>query len=194
MAINSFLPLPLPSFNSFQPQFLPSPSRKEQNQQRLSTNFGEMAVTKTGVPKQEQITEDLDTTIYEIPDLLEIEIYDPLLNILSKNAENLLTDDCVNDKILEDKTLEQIKEEYDSDEIKDVLDDRMAPPPPTHTSPFLSLNKDNNEFVSFLCSDRGQNIMKNNSLSIHVESRDIFYKDFNTGENFCNFLLAKQDK
>lgn len=153
-----------------------------------------MAVTKTGVPKQEQITEDLDTTIYEIPDLLEIEIYDPLLNILSKNAENLLTDDCVNDKILEDKTLEQIKEEYDSDEIKDVLDDRMAPPPPTHTSPFLSLNKDNNEFVSFLCSDRGQNIMKNNSLSIHVESRDIFYKDFNTGENFCNFLLAKQDK
>ena len=153
-----------------------------------------MAVTKTGVPKQEQINEDLDTTIYEIPDLLEIEIYDPLLNILSKNAENLLTDDCVNDKILEDKTLEQIKEEYDSNEIKDVLDDRMAPPPPTHTSPFLSLNKDNNEFVSFLCSDRGQNIMKNNSLSIHVESRDIFYKDFNTGENFCNFLLAKQDK
>ena len=194
MAINSFLPLPLPSFNSFQPQFLPSPSRKEQNQQRLFTNFGEMAVTKTGVPKQEQIIEDLDTTIYEIPDLPEIEIYDPLLNILSKNAENLLTDDCVNDKILEDKTLEQIKEEYDSDEIKDVLDDRMAPPPPTHTSPFLSLNKDNNEFVSFLCSDRGQNIMKNNSLSIHVESRDIFYKDFNTGENFCNFLLAKQDK
>ena len=194
MAINSFLPLPLPSFNSFQPQFLPSPSRKEQNQQRLFTNFGEMAVTKTGVPKQGQITEDLDTTIYEIPDLLEIEIYDPLLNILSKNAENLLTDDCVNDKILEDKTLEQIKEEYDSNEIKDVLDDRMAPPPPTHTSPFLSLNKDNNEFVSFLCSDRGQNIMKNNSLSIHVESRDIFYKDFNTGENFCNFLLAKQDK
>ena len=153
-----------------------------------------MAVTKTGVPKQEQIIEDLHTTIYEIPDLPEIEIYDPLLNILSKNAENLLTDDCVNDKILEDKTLEQIKEEYDSDEIKDVLDDRMAPPPPTHTSPFLSLNKDNNEFVSFLCSDRGQNIMKNNSLSIHVESGDIFYKDFNTGENFCNFLLAKQDK
>lgn len=151
-----------------------------------------MAMTKTGVPKQEQIIEDLDATIYEIPELPEIEIYDPLLKVLSTNAENLSTDDCVNDKVLEDKTLEQIKEEYDFDEIKDVLDDRMIPPPPTHTSPFLSLNKENN--VSFLCSDRGQNIMKNNSLSIHIESGDIFYNDFNTGENFYNFLLAQQDK
>ena len=32
------------------------------------------------------------------------------------------------------------------------------------------------------------------SLYIHVESRDIFYNDFNTKENFYNFLLAQQDK
>ena len=36
--------------------------------------------------------------------------------------------------------------------------------------------------------------MTNNSLSIHVERGKIFYNDFNTKENFCNFLLAQQDE
>ena len=59
---------------------------------------------------------------------------------------------------------------------------------------FLSLNKDNNEFISILCSDIGQNIMANNSFLIHVESGDIFYSDFHKKENFYNFLLAQQDE
>ena len=54
---------------------------------------------------------------------------------------------------------------------------------------FLSINEDNNEFVSFLCSDRGHNIMTNNSLSIHIESGNNFYQNFNTNGNFYNFLL-----
>ena len=55
---------------------------------------------------------------------------------------------------------------------------------------FLSLNKGNNEFVLFLGSDTGQNIMTNNSLSIHIESGDTFYDNWNTNENFYSFLLA----
>ena len=35
--------------------------------------------------------------------------------------------------------------------------------------------------------------MTNNSLSIHIESGDIFYQNFNTGENFYNFLIAQQN-
>ena len=35
--------------------------------------------------------------------------------------------------------------------------------------------------------------MTNNSLSIHIESVNIFYQNFNTIENFCSFLLAQQD-
>lgn len=31
-----------------------------------------------------------------------------------------------------------------------------------------------------------------NSLSIHIESGDIFYENFDTGENFYNFLMAQQ--
>ena len=36
--------------------------------------------------------------------------------------------------------------------------------------------------------------MTNNSLLIHVETGDIFYNDFNTKENFYDFLLAQQDE
>ena len=36
--------------------------------------------------------------------------------------------------------------------------------------------------------------MLNNSLSIHVESGNIFYQNFYTNENFYSFLLAKQDE
>ena len=35
--------------------------------------------------------------------------------------------------------------------------------------------------------------MKNNSLSIHIESGDIFHQNFNTDENFYNFILVQQD-
>ena len=119
--------------------------------------------------------------------------------------KKILEDDYINDKILEDKTLEQIKEEYNFDEIKDAFDDGKIPPQLefsfgsdndnfVQACNFLSLNEDNNEFVSFLCSDRGQNIMTNKSFSIHVEKLDIFYNDFNTNENFHNFLLAQQDE
>ena len=58
----------------------------------------------------------------------------------------------------------------------------------------MSLNEDNNELVSFLCSDIRQNIMVNNSFSIHIETGDIFYNDFNTKKNFYNFLLTQQDE
>ena len=35
--------------------------------------------------------------------------------------------------------------------------------------------------------------MNNNSLSIHTESGEIFYQNYKTGENFCNFLFAQQN-
>ena len=49
------------------------------------------------------------------------------------------------------------------------------------------------EFMAFLLSDLGQNLMTNNSLSIHIESGCIFYQYFNTNENFYNFLIGQQN-
>ena len=78
----------------------------------------------------------------------------------------------------------QIKQKYNFDEIKDTFDDTAVPAQLEFfygrdnenfigACNFLSPNEDNNEFVSFLCSDRGQNIMVNNILSIHIESGNI---------------------
>ena len=98
-----------------------------------------------------------------------------------------MEDNFVTLKELEEKTLENIKEEYNFDVIKDAFvphqleffyggdNDNFI-----RGCNFFSINEDNNEFVSFLCSDRGQNIMTNNSLSIHIESGNIFYQNFNT--------------
>ena len=36
--------------------------------------------------------------------------------------------------------------------------------------------------------------MANNNLPIHVESGNIFYRNFNTNENFYSFLIAQQDE
>ena len=43
-------------------------------------------------------------------------------------------------------------------------------------------------------SDIGQNITTSNIFLMHVESGHIFYNDFNTKENFYNFLLRQQDE
>ena len=59
---------------------------------------------------------------------------------------------------------------------------------------FLSRNSNNREFIAFLVSDEGQNVMTNNNFSIHVESGNIFYQNFNTNENFYSFLIAQQDE
>ena len=46
----------------------------------------------------------------------------------------------------------------------------------------------NKEFGAFLMSDLGRQVMTENKLSIHVESGDVFYKNYNTGENFITFI------
>ena len=50
-----------------------------------------------------------------------------MLNFFSADTEKILTDDYVNNKELQDKTLEQIKEEYKFDEIKDAFDKGIIP-------------------------------------------------------------------
>ena len=49
-------------------------------------------------------------------------------------------------------------------------------------------------FVDFLYFGRGQNVMTNNILSIHVESGNISYQNLNSSENFYSFPLPQQDE
>ena len=131
-------PPPPPSFNSFQSQFLQPPlppptsllpRRSSAIQSQPSIHFSEMTMTKTEAkPKQELVLEDIYSAIYEIPEPPKIEIGDPLLNVLSTDAEKTLEDDYIKDKIVQDKILEQTKEEYNFDEITDAFDDGKIPP------------------------------------------------------------------
>ena len=58
-----------------------------------------MTATK---PLKEKINDQIDRAIYELPDPPKIELGDPLLNILSIEAENILADNYVKDlKILQ---------------------------------------------------------------------------------------------
>ena len=86
-----------------------------------------MTLTKTKA-KPEKVIEIIDTAICKIPDPFKIEIGDPLLNVLSTDAEDISKDDSVTDKVVEDKTIEQIKDEYNFDHIKDAFDDGKIPP------------------------------------------------------------------
>ena len=124
--------------------------------------------------------------------------------MLGTEAENILEDKYLNSKELEAKTLENINEEYNFDEIKDASDEASV------TSSFLfSCGGENDEFIqacNFLSLNEDNKVcfvsrirnrakyMTNNSLSIHIETGNIFYKNFNTNKNFYSFLLARQDE
>ena len=123
--------------------------------------------------------------------------------MLGIEADDILEQKFVNKKQQEDPVLEQIKEDYNSDETKDAFDEGAVPHQLdfcyggensnfNQAIEFLSPNNENREFIAFLLSDQGQNLMTNNSLSIHIESWDIFYHNFNTGKNFYNCILAQQ--
>ena len=116
---------------------------------------------------------------------------DVLANILAPETEAISDEGFVNKKELEDEVLENIKEEYGFEEIKDAIGEASV----LHQLEFfygginenfiqacyfLSTNKDNREFIAFLVPDEGQNVMANNNLSIHLESGNIFYQNFNT--------------
>ena len=139
-----------------------------------------------------------------MPDPPKLELGDGLLNTLGVEIDDTLDQEFGNKKQQEDEVLEQIKEEYNFDEIKDAFDEGTITQQLdffyggedsnfNRAVEFLSLSNENREFIAFLLSDLGQNLMTNNSLSIHIEGGDIFYQNFNTGENFCNFLIAQQN-
>ena len=57
-----------------------------------------------------------------------------------------------------------------------------------------SLNKDNDNFIDFLSLDIGSQILRENMLSIHIETGNIFYDNYNANESTYSFLLNQQDK
>ena len=58
----------------------------------------------------------------------------------------------------------------------------------------LAPNPTNSNFIDFLATDFGSRLMRENKLSIHIETGDLYYKDLNTGESIYSFILSQQDE
>ena len=55
----------------------------------------------------------------------------------------------------------------------------------------LNLSKDNENFIDLLSSEVGSEILRENMLSIHTETRNIFYENYNTNESIYDVLLRQ---
>ena len=71
---------------------------------------------------KDNILQEFDDKIYEMPDLPKLEIGDGLLSALGTEAKDILQENFVNSKELEEKTLEDIKEEHGFNKIKNAFD------------------------------------------------------------------------
>lgn len=76
--------------------------------------------------KNEKVLDD--NKIYELPEIPKIELYDRLANVLRTEGEETLEDNILQAKELEDKNIEEIKEEHEFDKITHAFDEGIVPP------------------------------------------------------------------
>ena len=88
--------LPLPSDDYFLIKFL--------------TKFGENVIEKPA-----KVIENINNALNKVPEPPEIELEDSLINVLSKKADEIVQDDYVNDNVLNETTIEEIKDKYNFD-------------------------------------------------------------------------------
>ena len=113
-----------------------------------------------------------------MPSPPNLELSDEILNVLD-NAENVLKTDYVSEKTLNEKDIEEIKNKYNFDDIKNELDDSNVP---SFLESFyggeienfrvnckmLGLNRDNSKLIDFICSEKGEEM-----LLIHIKTGNI---------------------
>ena len=105
----------------------------------------------------------------------------------------------------DERDLEQFKRDYNLDRLADELDTGQVPDQlefyfggqnESFFSRLLSLapTPSNANFLDFLASDFGAEIMRQNLLSIHTASGNLYYNNLNTGESIYEFILAQQNE
>ena len=115
-------------------------------------------------------------------------------------ANDLLDSDFITKQEENNVILDQIKQDYNFDEIKDTLGQGTI-----HKSieffyggdnenfarnvEILNPNSNNREFMTFLLSDFGREVMTSNRLSIHISNGDIYYDNHNTGDKIYTFMI-----
>ena len=121
--------------------------------------------TKEGVV-HETPQETVDDYLYELPNNIDLELGEGLLENLEVGAEDLLNSANITLQEEEDDVLEQIKQDYGFDETKDAFDEGYVPESVyffygknfAQAVEFLAPNVDNREFAAFLLSDLGRQL------------------------------------
>ena len=100
---------------------------------------------------------------------------------------------------------ERIKSEIDLQKLKDECDVGEVPKELEfyfggsnekcfYACQNLGLNEDNTFLIDFLSSDIGSQIFRENSLSIHIETGNVYFGGYNTNESIYEILLSQQDE
>ena len=132
-----------------------------------------------------------------IPDDLLLEYFDEAADMLDVNYWL--------QKEQDGRELEEFKRYYNLDKLADELDNGQVPDQlefyfgsdnENFFRQLLSLSPTpaNTNFLDFISSDFGMEIMRQNRLSIHIETGNLYYNNINTGESLCEFITSQQDK
>ena len=114
------LPLPPPSSSFRFPTQLTFPSNN-----LFSSQTQALTREKEETKNEESLN---DNKIYELPEMPKTELGDRLANLLGTEGEKILEDDFLWVKELKDKNIEEIKEDYKFDKIKNAFDEGTTSP------------------------------------------------------------------
>ena len=127
----------------------------------------------------------------------------PLLEYFN-NADQILNSNFILQKEKDEHDLKNFKEEYqlytltdeiDQGKILEILEFYFGEQNKFFFRKIRSLspNKETMFFIGFLATDFGSSIMKQNNLSILIETGDLHYNGVNTGESIYDFVVSQQD-
>ena len=133
----------------------------------------------------------------------EITPSDPLLEYF-KNTDQMLNDNFILEKEKNEAELENFKKKYQIDTLTDDIDQGHVPeilefyfggPDDSFFTKILDLNPDEDTmlFKQFLATDYGSHIMKENRLSIHSSTGDLYYDGVNTNESLFDFIVSQKN-
>ena len=139
---------------------------------------------KTSPFRKNDIKHEIYELMRNITSPPSLELYDEILNF-SKDAEDMINNDFVRVEELEDKDIQEIKDEYNFEDIKNEFDDGKIPEilklfnGGDENEKFrincemLHLTRDNSDFIDYLCSMQGEQILQENSMSIHLDTGNL---------------------
>ena len=122
-----------------------------------------------------------------------------------KNADEILNDNFILEKEKHEAELENFKKQYQIDTLTDEIDQGHIPeilefyfggPEDSFFAKILDLNPDEDTmpFMQFLATDYGSQIMKQNRLSIHSSTGDLYHDGVNTNESLFDFIVPQKNR